>query len=176
MGETMKRFSKMLVLPLIVAGFLAAAPAARAGSYTLGIVLDSPFQSTADGTLTFSGTITNLTNGNIPLIGDSFTLTGAGISADDTDFYVNTPLSLDGGANSGDLDLFTITVAPGTAPGLYAEVFDILDANGNVIGQVDFDIDVTPEPGTILLLGTGLLLLAGLIRWRVPKTETMTAA
>jgi PEP-CTERM motif len=55
-------------------------------------------------------------------------------------------------------------------------VFDILDANGNIIGQVDFDIDVTPEPGTILLLGTGLLLLAGLIRWRVPKTGTMTAA
>jgi hypothetical protein len=82
----MKRFSKMLVLFLMIAGFLTAVPAARASSYTLGIVLDSPFQSTAVGTLTFSGIITNLTGGNIPLIGDSFTLTGAGISADDTDF------------------------------------------------------------------------------------------
>jgi hypothetical protein len=39
-----------------------------------------------------------------------------------------------------------------------------------------FDIDVTPEPGTIVLLGTGLLLLAGLIRFRMPKTQPLTLA
>jgi hypothetical protein len=171
----MKSLSKLIALPLTIAAFLFAGSAAKADPYNLTIALDSGFQSgVAGSTLTFSGVITNITGGAVNFTGDSFTL--AGVSANDTDFWLNTPLSnsFAPGATS-DIGLFTITILPGTPSGIYVETFDIM--NGNTVeGTVTFDIDVTPEPGTWLLLGTGLLLLAALIRFRLPKTQTLTAA
>ena len=173
----MKSFSKMLVLPLTMAAFLVAANAAKADPYALTIVLDAPFQSGLTGsTLDFTGTITTSSVSTVSLGGDSFTLSGL-FTPNDGPFLNNAPLTMSASSmpSSGDIDLFTITIAPGTPAGIYAGVFDILDGN-TVVGEVDFDIDVTPEPGTILLLGTGLLLLAGLIRWRMPKPTTLTVA
>ena len=173
--EKMKSFSKMLVLSLTMVGFLLAIPAAKADPYSLTIAFDSPFQTGVEGqTLTFSGIISNISLGSVDLAGDSFTLVGG--TANDNDFFMNTPPTLAAGTNTGDVDLFTFTIAPGTAAGLYVEEFQITDSSGNVVGEVTFDIDVTPEPGTILLLGTGLLLLAGLIRWRMPKNNSLTPA
>jgi PEP-CTERM motif len=171
----MKSFSKMLVLPLTIVAFAVAATAAKANPYALTIVLDSPFQVGVGGqTLNFTGTITDPATTGVPLGGDSFTLAGS-FTTNDSGFQNNAPFTMNIGDSSGDINLFTITVAPGTPAGIYAGVFDIL--NGNmVVGEVDFDIDVTPEPGTILLLGTGLLLLAGLARRRMPKPATMTVA
>lgn len=171
----MKSFSKVLLVSLATVGFLLAAPAAKADSYPLTIALDSPFQSGVEGqTLTFSGVISNISLGSVDLFGDSFTLVGG--TANDNDFYLNTPPTLASGTNTGDVGLFTFTIAPGTAAGIYVEEYQITNAVGNVVGEVTFDIDVTPEPGTILLLGTGLLLLAGLARWRMPKNNTLTLA
>ena len=171
--ENMKSFSK-LALSLTIAAFLLTGPAAKAD--TLTITLDSPFQSGLAGqTLNFSGTITNPLGPTVALSGDSITLAGT-FTTDDTGFLFYAPLTLSASQSSGDIPLFAITIDPGTALGIYAGAFDILDGSGAVEGQADFDIDVTPEPGTILLLGTGLLVLAGMIRWRLPKPETMTAA
>ena len=172
----MKSFNKVLVLSLAVVGLLLAAPAAKADPFSLSIAFDSPFQSGVEGqTLTFSGMISNISLGPVDLAGDSFTLVGG--TENDSDFYLNTPPSLASGGNSGDVDLFTFTIAPGTAAGIYAEEYQITDSNGHVVGEATFDIDVTPEPGTILLLGTGLLILAGLVRRRMPKNNnTLTPA
>ena len=171
----MKSLGKLLVLPLTMAAFLVAANAAKADPYALTIVLDAPFQSGLTGTtLDFTGTITDPSTNGVSLGGDSFTLAGS-FTTNDSGFQNNAPFTMNTGGTSGDIDLFTITIAPGTPAGIYAGVFDILNGN-TVVGEVDFDIDVTPEPGTILLLGTGLLLMAGLIRWRMPKPTTLTVA
>jgi hypothetical protein len=171
----MKSFKKLLVLPLTMVALLVAATAAKADPTPLSIVLDAPFQSGLTGqTVDFTGTIWNLTGSPVDMPGDSFTLAG-GLTGSDAGFLANTPFTLDALTSTGDVDLFAITIAPGTAAGIYAGVFDIMDGS-TVVGEVDFDIQVTPEPGTILLLGTGLLLLAGMIRWRMPKTTRLTIA
>jgi hypothetical protein len=125
-------------------------------------------------TLDFTGTITDPATNGVSLGGDSFTLSGL-LRVNDNGYVNNAPFTMNMGDTSGDIDLFSVTIAPGTPAGIYAGVFDILNGN-TVVGEVDFDIDVTPEPGTILLLGTGLLLLAGLARRRMPKPATLTVA
>jgi hypothetical protein len=99
---------------------------------------------------------------NSPLVGD------------DTPFFLNFPLSL----NSDDPvtgELFTITVPLGTPDGLYPGSFTLVgggDASSH-LGLVEyFDVNVAnvnpiPEPGAFLLMGTGLLGFAGVVRQRL---------
>ena len=176
------KISKTMVLPLIVAAFLVAGRAAKADTL-LSIVLDNPSQNAANGVpvaggteLTFSATIYNIGPWTADLYGDSFTLEPltADITLDGSDLF-SIPEYLPSGENTGDVDLFTATIDSGTLPGDYAGVIDIQNMYGTVIGSADFDITVaaTPEPDTIFLLGTGLLLLAAMIFWRRdPKVKT----
>jgi PEP-CTERM motif len=40
------------------------------------------------------------------------------------------------------------------------------------VGEAAFDVSVvTPEPGTVLLVGTGFLTLAGFIRRKMPTSS-----
>jgi len=165
-------------MSLTVVAFLVAGTAAKADAYSIAINMDAPLQSGAYGdVLSFKADLVNTGDNAVTLLGDDLTLTG--LSATD-DFYTNAPWTIDVSGTSGDILLFTVDIPNGTPFGAYSGVLDIFfgDSEYNPMGYAaeDFEIDITPEPGTWVLLATGLLLLAGLIRYRMPKPQPLTIA
>jgi len=165
----MMKFTNLLIVSLGIAGLLLTGPAAMADTV---LTLDSPFQIGTGPVFAFYGTITNTGDSTVFLNGDSFTVLDAALTYDDSDyFFVNAPLSLDPSGTSGDIELFTITVADGTPYGLYAGTYQILggaDSNASdVLASENFDIQITPEPSSLMLLASGLAGLAGVLRRRL---------
>ena len=151
---------------LMLAVFLLVAPAY---ADTLNLSLASPIQTgTPNGTLTFNATVSapSANSATIFLNGDNFNVSLAGATIDDTDFLLNFPLSLDP-SNSFTGDLFTVSLPSVLIPGTYNGFFEILGgadpAAQSVLATVNFQVKApapVPEPGTWLLLATGLPLLA----------------
>ncbi len=166
---------------LAVLAVAGAATAARADTLTL--TLEQNVQSVLQGTasVAFYATISNPSaTDTIYLNGDSFSTTSLYLTVDDTPYFSNAPLWLAPLASSGPFELFAVDLAPGTPVGDYTlndfsitggpdggsftDFYDLADAN--------FAVDVTassspvPEPATGALLGSGLLLLAGLAEKR----------
>jgi hypothetical protein len=152
----------------ILAALIAVLPI-PATAQDIGIILSQSTLSGAAGTtLTFDATLTNTSTSTIFLNGDSATTETTGLVFSDDPFFNNAPLSLAAGASSGPFDIFTVTIAPGTALGVYSlNEFAILggltNADFNPVGSTNFTVDVVspvPEPGTLVLVGSGLLGLA----------------
>jgi hypothetical protein len=156
-----KRFFSILVL---------AACSMAAAHAEVVVLLDTPDQTAVPGTtLQYFGTITNSDPTNaVYLNGDSLTL-----SAPDGDFTVNdlffsnVPISLDGGANSGDIELFDVTINdPFTDPyAVYTGAYELLggvDGNAqDVLAANEFSAaPLAPEPVTSVLTLSGLAALA----------------
>ena len=163
----MERTSKHVCLLAALIGMLAVGTAARADS--IGITLSqSTLSATAGSTLTFAATLTNISTSTVFLNGDSSTTVNPGLVVSDNPFLNNAPLSLAAGASSGPFDIFTVTIAAGTAPGIYSlNSFTILGGPDgitlNPVGSTNFTVDVlspVPEPGTLVLVGSGLVVLA----------------
>ena len=109
--------------------------------------------------------------GSISILSDSFSC-ATGCTVDDADFS-NTPFTLDPGQSYLG-PLFTVSTLSTDAAGLYKGFFDITfaDALGNTFTDtaqfgvnVGSSASVTPEPGSWLLLSTGLAGI-GLLRRR----------
>lgn len=151
---------------------VAAAPSALRAD-PLNVAVTQPSQTVTQGMLvvTFDATITNPSpTDTIWLNSDDSTTLSLLTSVEDSPFNMNAPLFLDPAGSSGLIALFNVDLAPGLAPGTYTGVFSILGgADGGTdtafadLADVNFTVNVTgptvtPEPGTILLLATGLVV------------------
>lgn len=171
----MKSHRSSLVLSLIMVGCLLTGTVAKAGTLSLNLV--TPYQSGDPGqTLTFDVNITNNSSDTVFLNTD-FYYVDSPLALDDgqldnTGFWTNAPLLLGTGDSSGDFELFTVTIPLGTPAGLYTGFFAIYGDDGgssvdSLLGTAYFDINVLPEPSSLVLFVSGLAVLAGIFRRRL---------
>ncbi|MGH9506048.1 MAG: PEP-CTERM sorting domain-containing protein, partial [Terriglobales bacterium] len=119
------------------------------------------------------GAIVNGSLDTVYLNGEDFTLGSTHLlGGDTTDFFLNAPISLAPGAQSGPIALFTFNIAAGTPGDEYNNNFlDIIGGTDpsdftDVLAGSEYAVWVTstPEAGTLLLLTLGLAFLLGLRR------------
>src|SRR3984957_20533235 len=146
-----------------LAALLMIAPALRADGVDISV---TSISGAAGSSVEVVGTVTNNTSNTVFLNGDTFSVTGPDLSLDDTDFFVNAPLSLDPSQSSGPFDIFTIDIGSLAAPGVISPIFysilAVCDGGASdVIRAIMLDVrvqDTVPVPGPSELL----LLLIGI--------------
>ena len=170
-----RRFEVLAVTVLAVLGFAVFPSPAHAGAVTLTLTGGT---GSPGNTITIEGTITNDTSDTVYLNGESFNLGSASfLNGDNTDFFLNSPFSLEPGESSGLFALFTFDIAPGTLGGDYAGNFiDIIGGTTSgdytdVLTSSAFAVNVNgvvpaPEPSSLILLLSGMLILCA---WRAGR-------
>ena len=169
---------------IISAGLLAMlcallSPAVRADGTGLGdLTITLPtISGTAGMTIIVGGTLANNSSNALYFSTDSVTFNNTAISGT-ADLAINgifdsTLLTVAGGSTQTVTDLFTVFIANDAAPGFYdLNFYDLLGGTapncasfgscGVQLGTAEFAVNVqgvvpTPEPGTLVLLASGLL-------------------
>jgi len=153
--------TKLAVAALLAVGLSSAA--AYADSVTFTLTNPTGYINVTGGSVTFDATVSAAAgnSGAIFLNGDSFNAT-APLTLDDSDFFSDFPLSLAPGASFTG-PLFELTLPPGSPFGTFLGTFSLLGgANGsasNTLDTADFTLITTPEPSSVVLLLTGLVML-----------------
>jgi hypothetical protein len=152
----------------LIAFFIAILPEmARADGTQLTL---SSVSGNAGQVVTVEGTISNTGSAIVNLNGENFSLGSDTnfLNGDVSDFLNNAPLFLTGDTNSGLIALFSLEIAPGTAPGVYSgNSLQILGGPGASdfleIASGSFAIDVkgskAPEPSPLVMVLAGLFFL-----------------
>jgi hypothetical protein len=152
---------------------------AKADDITITLDQAAPTASAGD-TLQFFGTITNDTGTTLYLNYDDLTLNGLSLTTTDQ-FFNTVPISLAPGGNSGDIELFDVTVsdplldAPGTYSGAYTLSGGADGGAQDTLGTATFSVTTlapAPEPSSLYLLLTGILALAALA-WKKLQPQTL---
>jgi hypothetical protein len=110
------------------------------------------------GSFTFQGTITN--NSGFDLQSTDFFFNFYGfdpLNVTLTQLLGNTVFGLPNGQTTGVVDLFQFDLAPTAGPGVYPAIVVLQDSVGDITDPQTVTVTVIPEPGSFVLMGTGLL-------------------
>lgn len=165
--------NKAIIRALTVAVFLVLVlltpHAARADSLILNISPTS-LAGTPGGTVTFVGSITNTTGATLNATDLFLNFSGFDPAVITTIQLLGTPdFTLPNNTFSPVVNLFSVTLSPGTPAGTYTFDVFLQDIDNNLSNNVTVSVSVgaaaVPEPVSLLLLITGLAG-AGITRYR----------